>query len=92
MGLKKICSACLHLCMNLTACVCFGDVSRCGQYTDKDGMLQDEMAAMELRLQIAVSTRDQLAELLQTSTRQLEAAQQAQDATIAQLQTAQVQQ
>ena len=55
-------------------------------------MLQDEMAAMELRLQIAVSTRDQLAELLQTRTRQLEAAQQAQDATIAQLQTAQVQQ
>ena len=52
--------------------------------------LQDEKAATEMRLQDALSSRDQLSQQVQHINRKLEAAEQATGATATQLRTVQV--
>ena len=84
----------MHACSDGQIILCvflYLDASRCGYYANNDGTVQDDKFAMELRLQDAVSSKAELTEQLQASKDQLEAAQQAQDAAMAQLLTVQVQ-
>ena len=77
--------------MHSNACASCEVGQACCSWTYSDDTLQDEKAAMELRVCNAISSNNQLAEQLQSSNRQVVTSQEAQEAMAAQLKTAQVQ-